>query len=246
MSDAEKRRETRYRVRLRAAIVKGKDETVLQTEDVSYKGLFLRSDNPPALRSLLRVKVTLPPTGPDVVVHAMVVHVIQPGEGSRVPGAGLQFWGAFDPAQKKIWDDFIGELQRTNTATRRAIIPPLANTPDPVQRKHPRYPAEIKVKMSTVDELHTVYTRDISRGGMSIRTELEIEVSRAVKLRVVHPKTGETFPLEGIVRRRILQPTFRGLGLEIVGLDDARRAAFAAFIKGEIAELGDDDVEVVA
>ena len=90
MSDGEKRRETRYRVRLRAAIVKGKDEVVFQTEDVSYKGLFLRSDNPPGLRSLIRVKVTLP-QGPDVTVHAMVVHVIQPGEGARTPGAGLQF-----------------------------------------------------------------------------------------------------------------------------------------------------------
>jgi hypothetical protein len=246
MGSDEKRREARHRVRLRAAIVKGKEETVFQTEDVSYKGLFLRSDTPPAVRSLIRVKVTLP-SGVDVTIHAMVVHVIPPGDGARVPGAGLQFWGAFDPAQKKLWDEYVGELQRSGpTSTRKPVVAVPPGTPDPVQRKHPRHPAEIPVKLATVDELHTVYTRDISRGGMSLKTELDIAVGTSVSLRVIHPKTNEAFPLEGIVRRRILQPGFRGLGLELVGMDDAKRDAFIAFIRGEIAELGDDDVEVVA
>lgn len=246
MSGVEKRRDIRYRVRLRAVILKGKDEAVVQTEDISYRGLFLRTDTPPAVRSLIRIKVTLPPNGPDVTVHGMVVHVVEPGDPSRVPGAGVQFWGTFDPAQKKLWDELVSEQKRVAPeAPRRPVAVAHPPTLSSAAARDAR-PAEIDVKLAAVDELRTAYTQEISRGGMSVKTELDLPVSTAVRLRVVHPRTGETFVLEGIVRRRILRPGFRGLGIELTGMDQAKHAAFASFVAGEIPELGDEDVEVVA
>jgi hypothetical protein len=91
-----------------------------ETRDVSYRGLFLETQSPPALRSLVRLKVTLP--SHTFECHAMAVHV---GEGADEQGVGLQFWGLSGP-DRKAWDDFVRklmELQR-KTLVRHALASP--------------------------------------------------------------------------------------------------------------------------
>lgn len=115
------RREARVAARLRVSIVRGKTSTRLETSDVSFKGLFLKTNETLALRSLVRLRVSLPLR--EIEAHAMVVHV---GEA----GVGLQFWGLAGP-DRIAWDDFVRELiqARRASAKRRAakiaeLIPP--------------------------------------------------------------------------------------------------------------------------
>jgi hypothetical protein len=79
-------------------------------------------------------------------------------------------------------------------------------------------------------DLHHLVTQDVSRGGMFLRTGLDVAVGSELRLFVAHPQTGLTFAVDSLVRRRVEGPPERaGLGVEFVGLDEKRREEFAAF-----------------
>jgi hypothetical protein len=115
MTTENQRREPRVDVCVPIVVYRGKTAVALETSDVSYKGLFVRTSDPPALRSLVRLKVAL--VDREFEAHAMAVHVVaastDPSE--RIPGVGLQFWGLAGP-NRSAWDDFV----RTLVQARRA------------------------------------------------------------------------------------------------------------------------------
>src|SRR3954465_14067891 len=100
MSTENLRREARVDVRVPVVVFRGKKAVSLETSDVSFKGLFVRTTDPPPLRSLVRLKVAL--FHREFEAHAMAVHVVSDGEA---PGVGLQFWGLSGP-DRTAWDDF--------------------------------------------------------------------------------------------------------------------------------------------
>lgn len=248
MAGPEKRREARHRVEVPVAILRGKDSTPAKATDVSYRGAFLRAERPPALRSLVRLRFSLP-LGTEVLVHGMVVHVRNPSHESELAGVGIQFM-ALEGPHKKAWDDFIGELQRgAPTSIRRALVPDAAasplGTPTPTNPISVQRPTTVLFfRPGTQQELDAVHSREMSRGALTVRTDNEIAVMTPVKVTLLHPRTGDAFVVEGVVRRRVLQPSFKGLGLELTGMDPSRMRALAAFVAGEMPELGDDEIEV--
>jgi hypothetical protein len=159
---------------------------------------------------------------------------------------------ALEGPHKKAWDDFIGEIQRgAPNSVRRAIVPEAPASPlgtptptNPISVQRPT--TALFFRPASQQELEAVHSREIARGGLTVQSDAEIPVMTPVKVTLLHPLTGDAFVLEGIVRRRVLQPSFRGLGLELTGLDPRRMRAIAAFVAGEIPELGDDDVEIVS
>jgi acetolactate synthase-1/3 small subunit len=114
------------------------------------------------------------------------------------------------------------------------------------QRRFRRHPLRLEVRLASVDELAKLWTVDISRGGMSIETEQEIEIGVKIQVRLVHPVSGEIFPLQAIVRRHIALPHFRGLGIEFLDVDEETRKDLGEFIHGESDVLSDRDVDPVA
>lgn len=123
------RREARVDACITVTVVRGRRTSALETSDVSFKGLFLRTDDPPPLRSLMRLRVALPRG--EIEAHAMVVHVTVIDEASdgRVAGIGVQFWGLAGP-DRVAWDDFVREriqLKRAELKSRAE----LAATPEP-------------------------------------------------------------------------------------------------------------------
>lgn len=114
------RREARVDARIKVTVVRGRRMVSLETSDVSFKGLFLRTDDPPPLRSLMRLRVALPLR--EIEAHAMAVHVSTtetPLEG-RSAGVGVQFWGLAGP-DRIAWDDFVRELiQMKRAAVKKA------------------------------------------------------------------------------------------------------------------------------
>ena len=91
----------------------------LETSDVSFKGLFLQTDDPPPVRSLMRLRVTLPQR--EIEAHAMAVHISATNDVSegRTAGVGVQFWGLAGP-DRTAWDDFVRELiQMKRAAVKR-------------------------------------------------------------------------------------------------------------------------------
>ena len=100
-------------------VFRGKTAITLETSDVSYKGLFVRTNEPPALRSLVRLRVKL--MDRDFEAHAMAVHVVSGSDdpNDRPPGVGLQFWGLAGP-NRSAWDDFVRNLVLARRAAAKA------------------------------------------------------------------------------------------------------------------------------
>jgi acetolactate synthase-1/3 small subunit len=138
----------------------------------------------------------------------------------------------------------IREIVRTGKiALARARKDRKVTAPDdaliPARRKHPRHALSFEVRLGSVDELARLWTQDISQGGMSVQTEREIPIGTRVELRLVHPQSSESFAVHAMVRRQIDQPGFRGIGVEFVDLDRARKKALTEFIRCEL--LSEDE-----
>ena len=224
----ERRRDRRYPFRLKAVVAHGRNELQGETEDVSYTGLSLRTGARLAERQFVRLRVILPPEGGELTVTGMVTRSSAPSDGN-LARAGVQLYG-LAPEQRESWNKLIRLAARGLVP---ANAPGQAATHEPTRRRYPRYAAALNVRLHTVADLHELYTLNVSRGGLFVRTKLPLEVGTRVKVSVVHPRTGEQFPLEAVVRRRAEAPE-PGLGLELVGVTDQRRDEFFEFVRSTV------------
>ena len=211
---AEQRRDKRYPVKMPARLVQGHDIVHLLTEDVSFRGLFLRTDSPPRLRQLVRIEIDLP-SKKQFSAHGMAVHVVEaPGTAGRVPGVGVQFY-AVDREASAVWDEFVNSIKdsfATDAKKAEVLAPP--NALDPIRRRFPRYRAPLEVRFRTIDDLYTAYARDVSKGGIFVTTERVLPAGTEVLLTIVRPDSEASFEVEGIVRRQVRTPALSGVGVE--------------------------------
>lgn len=217
----EKRRDIRYPARIVANLVRRNESVELLTNDVSYRGVFLRTDAPPSLRQLLRVTLTLPNGGAKVSAHGMVVRVVtkaEGGEANRVPGVGLQFWGPID--QPKAWDQFIYDLKMREKAGM-----PNARATDKVRRSSERFKMALDVALGG----ETMTTRDLSETGMAIRTNSSLPVGTRTTLQIRRGR--ESIVVDVVVRRRIEEPSFTGLGVEYVDVPPSARQSIVDLVR---------------
>jgi hypothetical protein len=221
------RRDQRYLARISARLMRGKTETMLETHNVSFRGAFLQTTIPAAVRQLVRVELTLPDHHV-VRAHAMVVHVVPPGQtvehADPVPGIGLLFWGDVDGHSR--WDAFIQQL--TKDPSLRVI--PAAGAAIPERRSSSRFRLKLEVRLPELPETLALTTRDISEEGMSVATDANYPPGLKTRLLLIHPSTAEPFPLDVIVRRRIQEPRFVGLGVEFMDKSKEKRAELCAFL----------------
>lgn len=241
------RREPRYRLRIPVILRLGREATELMTEDVSFSGMFVRTDAPPPERGLIKIDIPVPGEVAPLPLTAMVVHRIEPTPSNgRIPGAGLQLYGVGSDIRDK-WARYILSLrdQDANAASKPVAVEAGNSAPDPqpseperepIDRRHVRYSAVLIARAKTLDELVTMYTRDISQGGTFLTTNVAVAAGDALRLELIHPDTGEAFDLACIVRRRVRD----GLGVEFTDLDEAKREAFWQFVE-PVVELNEDD-----
>jgi hypothetical protein len=109
------RRDARISARVPVAVRRVGDALIHHTVDVSFRGLFLETiglDAPPAVRSLVRLRLLLPSGA--VETHGMVVHVVADRADCadrRTAGVGIQFWG-LSGAERRAWESFVHVLRR--------------------------------------------------------------------------------------------------------------------------------------
>jgi hypothetical protein len=218
---SDKRRDARYPARIMVRLVRRNETIELLTNDVSFRGAFIRTDAAMSLRQLVRVSFALP-AGETVQAHAMVVHAVR-GDPKHdptapVPGIGLQFWGPME--QARAWEQFVYDLKVRERAGVQA-----ARITDKVRRASERFRLQLELDVDG----HDAKTRDVSENGMAIRTETMLPVG--MKVRVNVKARGEAFPVDVIVRRQIQEPGFRGLGVEFADLSASPRKAIVTFVR---------------
>jgi Tfp pilus assembly protein PilZ len=205
----------------------GQETHELLTEDVSYRGVFVRTDRRPRLRQLVKLKLELG-AGDEFTTHAMTVWVVPPGgPAGRVAGVGLQFYGVDKNALGR-WERFVSALKDEPAPV---ASPP---SPEPIRRRFHRFAAAFKVVPRNIADLLEMYTRDVSVGGMFLVTAKELAVGAEIALDVIHPVSHAVFALSSVVRR---VEAGKGLGVEFTDLDDARREEFLNFATVGMAEL---------
>ena len=69
--------------------------------NLSRGGIFIRTDDPPAVDSVVEVELQLPDSGPPITSAGLVVHRQPPG-GTKVAGVGVQFVDASDTFRERI------------------------------------------------------------------------------------------------------------------------------------------------
>lgn len=229
---AERRRDRRHPCRIRLVVTRSGHDQAVVTEDVSFTGLFFRTDTPIAERQLVRLRLELP-DGQELAVMGMVARNV-PARGGLPPGIGIQFY-ALAPAERKRWFAFVRSAASAPAVAVAVAGPAVVSPPvtEAVRRQFPRHPAALKVLLHSIDDLRTFYTRNVSKGGLFISTTLEIPEGTALKVSVIHPKSQERFTLMAVVRRRATAGD-PGLGLEFAALDEHRREEFYEFISSEL------------
>jgi uncharacterized protein (TIGR02266 family) len=223
----ERRREQRHPYRVRAVLVVKGLELEAFTEDVSLNGLFLRLELPVQERWLVRIRLQLPPEGDELAVMCMAARLVPARDGKQA-GVGFLLY-APSPADRKRWARFVQFAAENLQPAAVLEAPP----PAPVRRRDPRHPAVLQVRLQSVDDVQLLYTRNVSKGGLFVATALEAAEGTPMEVRVIHPKSGEHFLLEAVVRWRASSGE-PGLGLEFTGLTEQRREEFQAFIGSEI------------
>lgn len=218
MEEKHQRREERFPARIVAHIVRRNENVELITNNVSFRGAFLRTDAPPALRQLVKVSFEIP-DGETVSAHAMVVHVVQRGDDGTVPGMGVQFWG---PVQgSKGWEKFVYDLKVRARAGTGASRPA-----DKVRRISERF----KLQLEVIVDGRRLSTRDVSENGMAIRSDSPMPVGTRAHMHV-HANGHASIALDVIVRRRIEETAFKGLGVEFVDMKPETKTALMAILK---------------
>src|SRR5262249_27245449 len=106
--------------------------------------------------------------------------------------------------------------------------------------RFPRVNATLEIRPRDVEELASLYSRDLSRGGMFVLTEKEMPIGFSLCVSVIHPAETGSFAIEAVVRRRDVGPP-RGVGVEFVGMDAARRQELHDFVYAPLYEI---DVEI--
>ena len=233
-----KRRHERFRFVAPAVLVRGRRQTQLKTEDVSFSGLFLRTDEPPPLRDLVKIRLVLPSEGEEVELMGMAVHRVEPG-GPRNAGIGVLLYG-IDPALRSRWEKFVQEVRAGKHGSG-----PTQDLPWPESRQAPppEYRPELRVQLPHQQAMETIRDRDLPRKRTFVRTELYLEAGSEARVVFVHPESRGLFSVEGKVMQPIRKPGMNGLALELLGVDDKVIADFAAFIDDDIHVTVDVDLD---
>jgi hypothetical protein len=106
MEDSDRRRDTRARISLPTHVVRRGGMETVEMLDASYRGLFVRMDDPPPERELVKLVVELPGDG-EMEVHAVVVRLVVDPVGRC--GVGLRFF-ALNGQERSAWESFISSL----------------------------------------------------------------------------------------------------------------------------------------
>ncbi len=110
------------------------------------------------------------------------------------------------------------------------------------QQADPRVDVNLEVQYRTAQEFRAAYAKNISGGGIFIRTQEPLPLNREVQLRFTLPGIARTFLVPGLVvwtnpnPSRSSFPT--GMGLKFMDLDPEAKTILGEFVKEHLAAEG--------
>ena len=99
---SERRRDVRTKVSPPAAIIRGRTAERVQVVDASYRGLLLRTVDPPPVWSLVRLRIDLPSR--TLEAHAIAMRQMPRSDGRW--DVGLRFF-ALNGEDQREWESYV-------------------------------------------------------------------------------------------------------------------------------------------
>ena len=215
------RRDRRFPAQVPVTILSLRGDVSGVTENASYRGVLIRTEQSPPARQLVRLRIAVPGHG-DIVTNGMVVHLASVGAG--VTEVGVSFYG-LDGQPRAAWEKFIQSLQASERPAAGDKAAPASSPAGPREAGR-----ELVVAVASVDALERLVSRDIARGRLRIQADPSLVVGAPVCIRLVHPETHASLVLDGKVRLRL---DGGSLSIELAPIDDSTRTRLADFAKGE-------------
>jgi hypothetical protein len=199
-------------------------DVALTTYDVSFRGLFVRTAQPPAKMELLRLRMAVPTQKEEISANAFVTNVTE--AGARVQGVGVTFYG-FDGEPRLQWERFIQSVRDNHPVASEGAQPP---EPAPS-------PGELVVAVASMPAFERL-ARDLTRGAVVIHAAARLRVDDPVSIRVVHPVTNDDLRIDGVVRRCL---GGGGVSVSLRPMDGGTRSRLDEFV----GTSSDDAIEIV-
>lgn len=229
-SAPEERRTTRYLIRFPVRLGIGDHVLELQTQNISLDGIFVRCGALPHVGAEVACEMRLPFGLGTTVLSGRVIHLVMPSNTvGRVPGLGIGWAEGQEPAKER-WRDFLHQVIALYHGLSDEQRLKLINEVGVEARYNTRTDATLKIRFKDVDQLTSVYTHDISAGGLFMITDRDFIIGTQIQIEAVHPRTGESFPMKGAIRWMGIKEGQRGAGVELVLLDDDARSDFWKFV----------------
>jgi uncharacterized protein (TIGR02266 family) len=103
------------------------------------------------------------------------------------------------------------------------------------RRQEPRAEVDVEVHYRTAQEFLSAYTRNISGGGIFVRTQNPLPLNQTVRLRFTLPGIARTFECSGVVvwanapSSRSALPS--GMGIKLEELDQESRRLLSEYVQ---------------
>jgi uncharacterized protein (TIGR02266 family) len=114
----------------------------------------------------------------------------------------------------------------------------------PERRADPRAEVALEIHFRTAQEFAAGYIRNISGGGIFVRTQQPLPLNRDVQLRFTLPGISHTFTVRGVVIWTNPHPSHSsfpsGMGIKFLNLDSEAEKLIAGFIKDKLPTLVPD------
>ena len=163
------------------------------TRNISRGGAFVRSEKLLEVGTELSFKLSMPGLDEPLSVKGRVAwarSVEQAAPSGKEPGMGIQFVHDSEEDRQAFERRVQGLIDGPQKPPARSYEP---------RRGHPRLPIELKVEYQNVDLFITEYTRNISRGGLFIRSEEQLEKGTQLLFKLHVPQLVEPLSLKGRV-----------------------------------------------
>lgn len=129
--------------------------------------------------------------------------------------------------------DLSQEEAEYETAGGTMIMPAAVDNSDVERRLFPRKEAAFRVRLKDQNDLREVVSRDISQGGLFLRSSTAIPLGETLPVLLIHPWTSEELPV--LVRAVRLEKTqdgrLAGVGVEFAEPDESLRDTLLTFIE---------------
>lgn len=192
-----------------------------QTKNISFRGLFIVSEDPLPLRRIARMSLTTQ-TGELIEVLGLIAHRINAADAEErgiQAGMGIQIF-PIGSQVNETWRDYVTAQLEQDPELRQAV--------------HDHNLPRLKVHIKDQTVLESFASNDVPSGGIFYRSPEPQPVGSEVMLEVHHPNTKDRF----LIKAAVSEVTeggrrHRGMKLVLEPFDDEKSAAFQEFVSAK-------------